>query len=51
MKQYKYGKNYKDKFEYKGYYLTAYSLSFNLDGKMSYLNDKTFEIKPSWKIV
>lgn len=47
----KYGKNYKDKFEYKGYYLTAYTLSFNLDGKMSYLNDKTFEIKPSWKIL
>lgn len=34
---------------YKGYYLTAYSLSFNIsDSELSYLNDKTFEITPSW---
>ena len=46
----KYGNNYKNNFSYKGYYLTAYSLTFNLDGKLSYLNEKTFEIEPSWKI-
>jgi len=46
----KYNKNYTDKFNYKGYYLTAYQLSFKLDGKMEYLNDKTFEITPSWNI-
>ncbi len=34
---------------YKGYYLTAFSLSFSISDKtLKYLNDKTFEIKPSW---
>ena len=34
--------------KYAGYFLTAYKISFNLDGKYTYLNDKTFEISPSW---
>lgn len=34
---------------YKGYYLTAYHLAFNIsDPALKYLNDLTFEIKPSW---
>lgn len=34
---------------YKGYYLTAYHLAFNIsDPALKYLNNKTFEIKPSW---
>ena len=35
--------------QYKGYYLTAYRLSFNIsDPSLMYLNDKVFEIEPSW---
>ena len=34
---------------YKGYYLTAYKLSFNIsDTGLKYLNDKIFEITPTW---
>lgn len=33
---------------YKGYFLTSYRLSFNIDDELSYLNDKRFEITPSW---
>ena len=34
--------------DYKGYFLTAYKLKFNLDKDLKYLNNKTFEISPSW---
>jgi 23S rRNA pseudouridine955/2504/2580 synthase len=45
----KYSKNTSDlEKEYTGYYLTAYKISFNLDREYTYLNDKTFEISPSW---
>lgn len=34
---------------YKGYYLTSYKLTFNIsDTSLMYLNDKVFEIEPSW---
>ena len=44
----KYGK--RDKFDnnYKGYFLTAYRLKFNLDNELKYLNDLNIEIQPSW---
>jgi len=45
----KYSKNTSDlEKEYTGYYLTAYKISFNLDGEYTHLNEKTFEITPSW---
>ena len=45
----KYSKNTSDlEKEYAGYYLTAYKISFNLDGEYTHLNEKTFEISPSW---
>lgn len=34
--------------EYKGYYLTAYKLKFNLDDRLKYLNDLEIEIIPTW---
>lgn len=34
--------------EYKGYYLTACKVKFNLDDELSYLNNLNIEIKPSW---
>ena len=40
------GKNMSD--SYKGYYLTAYKLKFNLDDDMQYLNELDIEIVPSW---
>lgn len=44
----KYGSELKNS-KYKGYYLTAYKLAFSVSDKdLSYLNEKTFEIKPSW---
>ncbi len=34
---------------YKGYFLTAYKLAFNIsEPTLKYLNDKVFEIEPSW---
>ena len=45
----KYGQNYKDKFPFKGYYLTAYHLSFKTTGKLAYLKELQFNIEPSWK--
>lgn len=44
----KYGETLKSA-TYKGYYLTAYHLAFNIsDPALKYLNEKIFEIKPSW---
>ncbi|MGN0961471.1 MAG: pseudouridine synthase [Christensenellales bacterium] len=34
--------------EYKGYYLTAYKLKFNLDDELSYLNELNIDISPTW---
>ena len=34
--------------KYKGYFLTAYKLDFDLSGNMSYLNDVHLQISPSW---
>lgn len=34
--------------DYKGYFLTAYKLEFNIDDELSYLNDVSLEITPSW---
>ena len=45
----KYSKNTSElEKKYNGYFLTAYKVSFALDGNYTYLNDKTFEITPSW---
>lgn len=33
---------------YNGYFLTSYKLEFNIVGRLKYLNDKVFEISPSW---
>ncbi|MBE5738655.1 MAG: RluA family pseudouridine synthase [Clostridiales bacterium] len=44
----KYGTTLKDS-KYKGYFLTAYRLSFTItDDNLKYLNEKTFEITPTW---
>ncbi len=44
----KYGVELKNS-TYKGYYLTAYKLSFSVSDKdLSYLNKKVFEVEPSW---
>lgn len=44
----KYGKSLTDS-PYKGYYLTAYKLAFNIsEPTLKYLNDKIFEIEPTW---
>lgn len=44
----KYGSELKSS-KYKGYYLTAYKLSFSIsDPELCYLNDKTFEVTTSW---
>jgi len=34
--------------DYKGYFLTACKIKFNLNDDMSYLNELNIEIKPSW---
>ena len=45
----KYGKGKtEDKFSYKGYFLTAYKLKFNLRDELNYLNELNIEITPSW---
>lgn len=44
----KYGKRDEIRDNYKGYFLTAYRLKFNLDDELKYLNDLHLEIKPSW---
>jgi len=44
----KYGKKTSSFSEYKGYFLTAYKLKFNLDSQMEYLNKLNIEITPSW---
>lgn len=33
---------------YNGYFLTSYKLQFDIQGKMDYLNNFTFEISPTW---
>jgi hypothetical protein len=33
---------------YKGYYLTAYKVEFNLEDDFKYLNDLHIEIESSW---
>lgn len=33
---------------YKGYFLTAYKIKFNLDDELSYLNELNIEITPTW---
>ncbi len=44
----KYGKSLPN-CTYKGYFLTAYKLSFNISDKdFAYLNELTFEISPTW---
>jgi len=43
----KYGKP-NTKYNYSGYFLTAYKLRFNISGKLNYLNKMEFEITPSW---
>lgn len=43
----KYG-NKNTEMPYKGYYLTAYKIEFNLEDEMKYLNDLHIEIEPSW---
>lgn len=45
----KYNKNCKmPSKDYKGYYLTAYKLTFHLDKDMEYLNDLDISITPTW---
>lgn len=34
--------------KYKGYFLTAYKLDFDITGNLSYLNDVHLQISPSW---
>ena len=44
----KYGKELRNS-PYKGYFLTAYKLTFNIsEPSLKYLNNKVFEIEPSW---
>ena len=34
--------------KYSGYFLTAYKLTFEISGKLKYLNEYQFEINPTW---
>jgi hypothetical protein len=44
----KYGRNNEINPNYKGYFLTAYKIKFNLTDDLKYLNDLNIEITPSW---
>ena len=44
----KYGRDTESNPNYKGYFLTAYKIKFNLDDELKYLNDLNVEINPSW---
>ena len=44
----KYSKNTNPFGEYKGYFLTAYKIKFNLVGELEYLNDIDITIEPEW---